>query len=374
MAITHSLEGVVPATTSGILGEVVTWSCGKARVSPKYTTTLAKIRAALDAAGFDPNLAKILNVKNAFTRVVQVLKKDGVVTQKDKSDTHIWFQVNDIQTVGAQDQAKTDYPYRATLVLNIKTGDVICPDGSATGAAQAAEAQRLLNQLAEEREAKDVTRLIQRVVTSPTRGRKNDPSKPHVDLIRIRDHGGVYFVFGDQLCHIDRLAVFCDLIGARLERLPIANLPAGGKSIGRALADHLDDEIDRYDDALDNLKDSAREKTFKDHAQNVQDIRFLLECRQSFLSTEADRLNERLAKLDAKRAVIQDKILGKDEDWDAETDAPAAPLTVDEDPVSDEPLPLPEDLYDLETGEPVTVPVKVVNAPVIDEMPEDVPF
>lgn len=282
------------------LGEIITWGT-RSDDGSAFKTTLTDIRAALKASGLPESLARELCHRNAFSRALHGLKDKGIVNKVSDVDDIIQFQLNEIVRNGLPGDEKLDLPFLAILALNKVTGIVTCSDQTTNGIKLRVLAEQLLNEAREARTAADVTRLIQRAVSSRTRGMKG-VTRPVVDLIKVRQSGGMYFVFGDQLEYIDMLEFFCEKIGATFERYTAAADERTTRNIARDLQSHLEGLIGELNESMDKLDDPS-EKIVERRVTRIADIRSLISLRRDFLASAADELETRLA--DADKILIE---------------------------------------------------------------------
>lgn len=359
-----------------ICGEVITWSCGRAGHG-RFTTTLTAIRTALDQAGFDKKLARDLAGRNALCRVLHDLGQTGMVRKVSEDDKEFVFQVNEVARTSNGNLSQLNFPFKAILVLDKKTNTILNPLGTQDGETLRVATENFLKQRAEERTAADVTRMIQRLASARTRGRRHNPSHPHVDLISIRNSGGVYFVFADQLPYVDKIQAFCDLIGADLSRLPVASAPGAQKSIAIALEDHLASLMKEVDEAIEKFGDTTRVRTLDSEAQRISDLRFMMESRSQFLSGQTAVLDQKLKDLDGKLDAMRQKLFGAG--VPADEDAEEGDDQVDSQPATPVAPPMPafvpfvseedecEDVVEEEPAAPVLhEPVAVAPVPTWD--------
>ncbi len=329
MSIKHE---IAPSGFARIQGEVLTWSCGQALVR-KFTTTITEIRRCLVQAEFDPDIARDLKPRFAFSRAATVMSEDGLIKRVNEDDTHLYFQLNEMVMVGD----KMEYPYQCQLSLCKETG-VILGDGTPEGQAAVVKATAMLAEKMEERSANDVTRLIQRLMEQKKRSKAGTPSSGRADMFPISKNRSAYFVFADQVAWIDKVDKFAAAVGATFERLSIAESQQSSNTIRKAVSGHLAKLTGELESAIDKYDTDTRTSTLERTGQRIAELQFLLTARQEFLETEADSLRQKMVDLEAKLKHKQMLITGAAAD---ELDAVAPEVQADVQPniVVDTPAP-----------------------------------
>mgnify|MGYP007122442211 CR=1 FL=1 len=219
------------------IGEIVSW------VSP-HKVSYDALQAAMGNAGVPLTLALDMRPSNAWRRAAHTLEENRVIreTFSDKDTLHFQF------TAEYLSGREFHYQKECDMVLDKKSGIVTCSD---YGLEQTA--QRLINAQMKERNANDVTRIIQRLFLKDS------------DLIPIRQQGGVYFVQESASDVTDRVDAMLLGIGGSIQRFEIRNDAKSSKSVAVSIRDVIYKMVDDVRTAMadvDSQDDSVKGSAF----------------------------------------------------------------------------------------------------------------
>lgn len=148
---------IIPVTTV-LLGEVVAWDMNPKNL-PGGLVTYHDMQQALRDAGLDPDAAKEMKPRAAFSRACKDLKKDRSIDKlkQAKGSSSCSFQF----TKKLVEDAKINFDYECQVHLDTDSGAITCPEQPALEA----EATALFAHARQMRNAQDVTRLVQKLFT-----------------------------------------------------------------------------------------------------------------------------------------------------------------------------------------------------------------
>lgn len=213
-------------------GCIVTWT------SPK-TISFATVRTALQLNGFDDKLAKEMAPRSAFARAAKQLDDDRIIRKVQETDSELEFQFT--KEYLAQGELKYDREF--SLYLSKANGTVRCESGEMQD-----EAQRLVDHHLANREASDVTRLIQKIFEAE-KG----------DLIPVRAQGGCYFVPPTHSDLVRRVNDLLVAIGGSLGVWEISmKSEATAAAVEGATLTHMLSEIDQFRETLATVDQESK--------------------------------------------------------------------------------------------------------------------
>lgn len=278
------------------LGEIVTWR------SPNGIS-FQRLRDALQLAGLDPEMARELLPRYAFSRAVKDLDDQRVIKKVDENATHINFQFT--REYFDKSRAAFDYRFEAVLKLNKATGEVQCADTNL-----ASTAHSLVLQQMGQRSSSDVTRIVQNLFKRETK---------YGDLFPIREQGGAYFVPAHYQHLVEKVSALMAGVGGRLTRYEIPATDTNKQSMAENVSDTIDGVIADCDSAIEDFDPhkgtaDAQDKMIK----RVIEVRGMIQAYADVLESQVGRLTEKLGESMLR---LNDKIEGK-------TAPPPTPPTV----------------------------------------------
>ena len=215
-------------------GAIITWFPGKNRIG------FAELRNALSTAGLDPNLAKDMAPRNAFSRAAREMQENRVIDRIDDDAADAAGEIR-FQFTGKQLSDGIQYYKECDLYLNKETGYVRCDIEELRS-----EATRLIAEHMVQRTPADVTRLVQRVFESQGG-----------DLIPIRQQGGCYFVPVTHLALVNSVNIMLNEIGGNLNQWKIAPSVETDASISQNLCDYMGGLIEEFNESLKTIGESS---------------------------------------------------------------------------------------------------------------------
>lgn len=266
-----------------LLGEVVSWSLRK------FSIQFPVLVQRLGEAGLDPNLARALSPRNAFSRACGKLRDGRVIDRVVEEEDTICFQF----TAKSQGKDRLFEFWTETLVfLNKRTGRVTADIDSL-----AQRAQEELDRAMGERTGTDVSNLVQKVFEAGG------------DLFAIQ--GGCWFVPEVSRPLSDKVETFLGGLGQQLRRFPVPKgTKEGDRSVREVVVRGLQQHVLALREAIAGFGDSTRPSSFEKAAERIQEQRFKLEAYAELLSSQREELDR---ALDESNDLLRQKVeeLGK---------------------------------------------------------------
>lgn len=232
-------------------GAIVSW------VSPK-SLSIANLRAALTISGFDEKLAKDMAPRSAFARAAKQLDDDRIIRKVEEDDASITFQF----TKEFLSQGELKYEREYQLDLNKETGKVTCENTE-----MESTAQKLVDHHIDNREAADITRLVQRMFEAE-KG----------DLIPVRAQGGCYFVPPQHRELVSKTSSLLKTIGGKLNVWEISMRSAATQSaVEESTLEYMLSEVDEFNKSLDNVDQESKPAVVQRRLERVATLRAKLE-------------------------------------------------------------------------------------------------
>lgn len=272
------------ANAAGVetIGEIVTWDVDPTKV--RYSDILD----ALDNAELERSLAKPVRPYDAFKRAVKTLAgTDTIVRKVDECNDTIRFQVT---REGREDDGLT-YARDCHVVFHKISADLECVDHATLD-----KVREEMERCIENRTGADISRIVHRVF--------EDKRNAEIDLIPLRETGGVYFVRSEGNPFTDKVQTFMLGLLGRLNRFPIAK-SYDNKSVRDAVAEKMATLIQEYRDAIEAFGTDTRESTIEKSAQRVKLLKYKIESYADYLEGEKDHL---LSELDFARERFSERI------------------------------------------------------------------
>ena len=280
------------APGADLIGEIITWDVEATEV------TADDLRLALSDAGLDPKLVKPIAYSDAFRRAMRRLaSKTTIVRCVDDTADQIRYQITrEFKDDGSDG---LEYARECQVALTKADGSLACPDPATLDRARH-ETDRQYNY----RTGQDVSRGIFRLF--------DDARRADLDLIPLRERGGVYFVRRERAGFVDQVDRFLAALNRRLNRFPIAK-SRDNRSVREAVADKMRSLISEYEEAVEAFGEDTRERTLEAAAQRVQTLRVKVESYAAYLEHEQagllasverakDRLRAKVSEIGVARA------------------------------------------------------------------------
>lgn len=282
---------------STLLGEVVSWDLDKAE------TTYSAVQDCLRDAGLDPEAAKELRPRSAFSRACKDLKDERSIDKVRNEDGLVRFQFTKKTLAGS----KIDFDYECVLSLDTDSGAISCDENPELEKT----ARELFAHAIQSRNAQDITRLVQKMFIE------------HADLMPISKKGVAYFVPEAHRAFTAKVADFLQRLGGKLTRFPVPTGTAeGNASVKEAVENSLSVLVDELNAAVEGWDESTRKSTMDKQIEKWKKISYKVEVYDTYLGSEQERLKDELAKAKQRLA---DKITQlKPDEKEAETTAQAA--------------------------------------------------
>lgn len=270
----------VPSTE--LLGEIVTWDIRSTEVSYQ------QVRDSLIKAGLDPDAAKEMTTKQAFTRACKHLKENRQIDKIKSSKGIISFQF----TKKVLDGDEFEFERECRVEVDTDSGDVMCDEKPEL----AEQAQQLLAHAMETRNASDITRLIQELF------------KSHADLYPINPAKGVaYFVPVAHQEFTSRVRVFVESMGGSLWPFPVPKgTEQGNSSVRDAVATGLGTLLQELDEAVEGWDDSTRSSTMEKVKSRYDEVATKVDAYAEYLLGAQEGL---LEKLQAAKSRMIDRMV-----------------------------------------------------------------
>jgi len=248
------------------LGTIVTWGAPP-------SITISNLRAALSSAGLDPNIAKDLLPRNAFSRAARELEEGRIIRKVTEEGDLIRFQF----TREEADSTEIRYSKEAIVTLDKTTGIVTCMDPVLQQSAQ----DELDRQMGHRKSA-DVTRLVQKVF---------DQHKG--DLVPLRQNGGVYFVPDTHKALVEQVWHFLLGIGGTMSRFTInAGDAATSGSVADSLVEHFSGMITDLHQQIGEVGVDSSDEAIKRRFDQISLLRAKLGSYSYLLQDTAEQIEK----------------------------------------------------------------------------------
>jgi hypothetical protein len=252
-----------------LLGEVITWTCGRVKV--KHLDLVN----ALKESGLDEGVARELAPRHAFTRACKKLAQARIIRQVSEDNKSITFQFTSEKKAGD----RFEYELETLLTLDKDSGKVRC-----ALAGLATLAQEELDRCIEARTGGDVTRVVQKLF------------ERKADLFPIRPAGGAYFVPHEHAAFVDKVQTFLGKLNGQLGRFPVpTGTVEGDRSVKEAVASGLSALIAEHRQAVEGFGADTRDGTLERAAERIRLTKFKVEQYATYLAEEKSRLERELA-------------------------------------------------------------------------------
>lgn len=253
----------------GQLGQIVTWAVPGG-------TGLARLRDALEAAGLDPQMAADLHPRHLLRRALRDMKAGRVICQlRELGDGWVSFQL----TKESAGSTAAVYTSEAVVRLELTTGRV-----EADVPAVRDRARELMDRHATNREAADLTRLLQRIYAAYT-----------ADLIPIRDQGGAYFVPDSHRALVDKTRVLLEGIGGKLRRFAVRlGCEDTAASVAESLTSYLSELIREFRESCATVTADSRVDVIERRAGKMTALKRRMESYRGLLGAYAEQIADEL--------------------------------------------------------------------------------
>lgn len=290
-------DTAITSAADGQLGQIVTW-----RVPAQVS--LADLRAALTAAGLDPDLAGDLHPQHVLSRALRDMRTGRVIAKLQRvDDDHVRFQI----TRQHVDAAGATYQREALVQLNIHTRAIVADDSDIER-----QARELVDEHAAKRLTNDVSRLIQRLYDSR-----------RADLIAIREQGGAYFVPESHRALVDATRTLLAAIGGRLQSFAVRlGCADTAESVASALSDHLSAMVAELREQCAGLTADSRADVIARRTARIAELRRRLECYRGLLGAYTEQVGSAID--DTERSLLA-AIAQSPMTYEAGADAAPAP-------------------------------------------------
>lgn len=266
-----------------LLGEVISWDIEGVDVS------YSQVQAALASADLDPDDAKEIGTRAAFTRACKHLKEQRQIDKLTSSAGIITFQCTHREVAGD----KLAFDYECKVELNTETGSVECPENYALEL----RARDLLAHAMQTRNSQDITRIVQRMFAK------------HADLYSINRKGCAYFTPECHRSFTDKVDRFLGALGGRLSRFPVpCGTPEGNRSVKEAVQAGLSTLIDELNAAVASWDETTRTSTMEKAAKRFEEIQYKVDAYAEYLQSEQGQL---LVRLTEARAELAKKLMAE---------------------------------------------------------------
>lgn len=313
---------VIPASFP-LIGELIGWT-----LPVKTLTTRIDLETALILAGLDPKRARVLSMRNAFTRAARDLAGKKIIHSLKVDDDYITFQIDRSAYDATKDRIIVDFESKVTL--NRKTDVVTASDPGIEALAKSKLAECL-----EERKTRDVSRLISQLF-----------AKESADMWAVPGMRGAYLVPDKHRLFVDRIQTFVRGIGGELTRFPVPDitpmLPSGavvptpapvarpstpaGRSAALALppavptcvipaascasACGIYAEIEEYQTAIDKITSTTRDSTLDSAWEKLNEADYKINEFRKLLGSHAAILEDHIGYVRALMLRRIDEVKG----------------------------------------------------------------
>ena len=265
-----------------LLGEIVSWHMSSAEIP------VSEIRDALSKAGLDPDIAKDLNNRSAFSRAIKELKENRSIDKvRESKDGKIEFQL----TRKEIDSHLMKFDYETTITLDTKTGDLDCPNIEIE-----AKARSLFTHAMAHRTSSDVTRLGQKLF------------KDNADLFPINPAKGVaYFVPEQHKDFTGKVDLFFHGCGGSISRFPIPKgTSEGNRSVREAVSGGLETMVKELEESVESWGDDTRADTMARAIEKYRTVKHKVESYSEYLQFSKNELDEKVRVL-KERMIVKAK-------------------------------------------------------------------
>lgn len=265
-----------------LLGEIVTWDIRSTEVSYQ------DVRDALVKAGLDPDAAKEMSTKQAFSRACKHLKENRQIDKIKSKNGVLSFQF----TKKVFDGDEYEFDRECRVEVDCDTDDITCDEKPEL----ATQAQSLLAHAMQTRNASDITRLIQELF------------KSHADLYPINPTKGVaYFCPAVHKGFVAQVQVFVEAMGGRLWPFPVPKgTEQGNASVRDAVSTGLSTLLAELDEAVDGWDDKTRTATMDKVQAKYDQVACKVDAYAEYLLGAQEGLME---KLQAAKSRMVDRII-----------------------------------------------------------------
>lgn len=270
----------VPSTE--LLGEIVTWDIRATEVSYQ------QVRDALVKAGLDPDAAKEMSTKQAFSRACKHLKENRQIDKIKSKGGILSFQF----TKKVLDGDEFEFDRECRVEVDCDSGEIRCDEKPEL----ATQAQTLLAHAMETRNASDITRLIQ------------DLFKNHADLYPINPSKGVaYFCPAVHKGFVSQVQTFVESMGGKLWPFPVPKgTESGNASVRDAVSSGLGTLLAELEEAVEGWDDKTRTTTMDKVQAKYDQVAMKVDAYAEYLLGAQEGL---LEKLQAAKSRMVDRII-----------------------------------------------------------------
>lgn len=289
-------------------GEIVSWDIRGEGVSQ------IDLVNGLKDSNLDPDVARELLTRNAFSRACKKLCESRVIRKLSEDETTIYFQF----TRESKEYGEFNYSKEAVISVNKETAKV-----SGDNFALVEQAQAELDRAFGVRTSADVTRIIQKLFEA------------NADLFPIRRRGGAYFVPQTFVEFVGNIDKFITRVNGIFSRWPIfAGTGPGDKSVRNAVANGISEVINEHREAIEKLHKGCHKKSLSKCAEQISATRFKVEAYAAYLEDEKAKLELALDEAQEElRAKLEAIAAEKEAEESGESETEATP---EADSVSDE--------------------------------------
>jgi hypothetical protein len=262
---------------------VVVWDLKAAECS------YVAVRDALTKAGLDPDEAKELSSRSAFSRACKELKEKRTIDKVEVVNKQTRFQF----TKKALEQGRLEFDYECTVTLDNESGVIECPENPELEK----HAQELFAFAMQTRNAHDVTMMVQRLFNK------------HADLYPIHPQRGIaYFIPEQHREFTAKVDAFLTALGGRLYRLPVPKgTPEGNASVSEAVQQGLNAVLSELNATVATWDETTRQSTMEKAVEKWQTIKYKVEAYADYLESKQDQLKAGLesAKKELARRISE---------------------------------------------------------------------
>lgn len=275
-------------TKKDLHGEIVTWDIASGEVS------LSELRDAMVANDLPVDAVTEITNDKAFTRACKHLKKERQIDKLKKDGDTIRFQF----TAKAKGSDIIDYDYECMIDLDMKSGDVSCPENPEL----AKQARELIQHAIDSRTSRDVSALVQRLFAA------------NADLLPINPKGVAYFVPAEHAAFTTKVEGVLRQCGGRFDRFPVSSgTKAGDDSVRAAVSNGLSRMVEELNEAVAEWTEKTRSDTFERAEQRWEKIRHKVESYAVYLDDRKDSLMAEVEAAKAKLAARMAELLAEPE-------------------------------------------------------------
>jgi len=259
--------------THHLLGEVVAWDLRQ--VSVAYVDVIN----ALGRAKLDPDYAKALSARSAWTRAARDLKESRQIDRLEQVGNRLRFQFTH---KSLSDVGVLDFTFEHHVELDLTTGQVSC----ATSPELESGAQALVDVAKGKRSAHDITRIVQQMFSE------------HADLFPVVPRKGVaYFVPTEHRAFTAKVEQFLQELGGTLSRFPVPRgTQEGTRSVRETVDDGLKTMVEDLNLAVDGWDIKTKTSTIKKAQKDWEKIALKTEAYANYLGSQQKGLTEKLAE------------------------------------------------------------------------------